>query len=79
MIDALGLELLRQFRDDYTLMDPHFLKVLLERIMSLDYKDSSEAQLFFSGIKELTKIKSVAIATLVAKAETERKKLAADK
>ena len=35
------------------MMDPHYLKIVLERAMSLDFKDSIEAQFFFSGVKEL--------------------------
>ena len=40
LLDYLGKELISKFKDDYQLLQPHFLKVLVERVMSLDYKDT---------------------------------------
>jgi hypothetical protein len=58
LLDYLGRELIGKFKDDYQLLEPSYLKVLIERIMSLEFKDSKEALEFFKGIKELSEIKN---------------------
>lgn len=55
IIDQLGAELLRQFRDDYKLISPMYLKILVERILSLDYVNSEEARRFFTDLQGLVK------------------------
>jgi|LauGreDrversion4_2_1035121.scaffolds.fasta_scaffold1328555_2 hypothetical protein len=58
LLDSLGKELISKFRDDYSLLEPSFLKVLIERLLSLEYKETKEALNFFIGVKELSEIKS---------------------
>ena len=57
LLDNMGKELIAKFRDDYSLLDPSFLKVLLERMLSLEYKETKEALNFFNGVRELSDIK----------------------
>ena len=57
LLDTIGKELIAKFRDDYSLLEPSFLKVLLERMLSLEYKETKEALNFFSGVRELSEIK----------------------
>ena len=57
LLDNMGKELIAKFRDDYSLLDPSFLKVLLERMLSLEYKETKEALNFFNGVRELSEIK----------------------
>lgn len=57
VLNTIGQELIAKFRDDYSLLEPSFLKVLLERMLSLEYKETKEALTFFSGVRELSEIK----------------------
>lgn len=52
---------MQKFRDDFNLLDPMYLKLLMERLMSLDFKDTKEAASFFYGIKQIAVIKNMAI------------------
>lgn len=42
-------------------MDPYYIKVLLERIMSLEFKETNEAKHFFREIRDMMKNKETQV------------------
>ncbi len=57
-MSKLGAELLWQLGADTRYFDPIYMKVILERLLSLDFKDSVEAQTFFYQVRNLSKQKA---------------------
>ena len=57
LLESLGKELLYELTNDSSLFDPQFVKIVIERLLSLDFKDCLEAQTFFSSLQKLAKLK----------------------
>ena len=51
LFSTLGTKFLSNIKTDLNLMHPHYLKILVERLISLNFKESKEADTFFSELQ----------------------------
>jgi hypothetical protein len=61
ILENMCQDLLDKFRNDYKLLEPSYLKLLIERVMSLEFMDTKEAQEIFSEVRDIAIVKKTAI------------------